>query len=251
MLPFLSTANTYPQDIGYSDRNYINPNFNKQLLSKVGPQYSQEDLRQGYLQGNRKLDAYRPYGINSSFELLKQQLPGVDVYSGALGNEYVDEITDGNANARGVQAKHEFLMPGNQFVIAVRGDVDNAGMLQTAAHEAGHYIGGHSNPESLPDYNDAFDEPVIKPKFQRTFLPRNAREIEAEMVAAMTMNRLGYGYSPGLQDRSGSYIAGYQQREGKPISEPMVRFAENRAKDLVPNPIRRFGPISRVAVLVK
>jgi hypothetical protein len=233
----LNRPRTADLSIGYGNTNY-----NRGLISDVIG-YAKQDIdplvRVASEQAAREKLVYRrpSYGISSSRELIEGQLPHTDVF---IGDAASPIIGLGGDTARGVSGSYGAGLvtssTGNPFFVAVRDEVNDLKGLRTLAHEASHVQLGHSN-------SGGYDLPVPLPIRRTSNI--NQIEAEAEMAAAEVLNRLGYGYTPGLAKASGTYASGYYPKLNKEAQRQVVLNSREAAEQLVPDKIRRFGPLSR------
>lgn len=246
VLPYLTPKvipNARLADIGTSYRNYFNPKILDDVHFLNGRGIPTEELKAFYDGGKAKLKAFPAYGVSQSADQVIAANPQVRTYSGETGIELTEANVPG---AGGIHNRIPRPLPGQKpYTIAIADDLDNLSALQTLGHEVGHYRMGHSTPAGavMPDIIGG-----------RSNIPAALKEVEAETVAAAVMNRLGYGYAPGVVERSKGYIANWNSKfpvEMQGISPGIIDRANTIATELVPEPIKRFGPLSkRIANLV-
>jgi len=247
VLPYLTPKINPPPrfaNIGFDTRNYINPNILENVHA-INGKFTKDELQSNYTSGNAKLKSAPAYGVTQAAQIIIDANPNIDVYSGSIGNEM---LADESPTIKGAHGRRlNPLDDETDYITLIRDDLNNLGALQTLNHETGHYRMGHSTPLGSVAMPESING--------RNNTDKALKEIEAESVAAATMNRLGYGYAPGLVDRSSSYIARWyndlpRQWQTPVLTDRVNNRANELATQLVPEPIRRFGPIStRIANL--
>lgn len=228
-----------PQNIDASI-GYKNPGFNEGLgddiVNVISGSRRNAENKKLHVDSIAKLKNSPSYGTDNALDLLQSHLEGVDIFQGTEGAKVIQAAA--KKKVGGVSGAYGKPVIGNQFFIGVRDNINNVNSLSTLAHEGSHYLLGHTNRGNYP-------AEVIVPPRSRKEVSRSQKEFEAELAAAQVMNRLGYGYAPGLADKTGAYLYPHADRlSAQEMHEARLNSA-SVATEMVPDVIRRFGPLSR------